>query len=35
MAAIALLTGASGGLGQAVAGELQQEGWTVALVGRE
>ena len=34
MAAIALLTGASGGLGQAVAAELQQEGWAVALVGR-
>ncbi len=34
MAAIALLTGASGGLGQAVAAELQQEGWTVARVGR-
>ena len=34
MAAIALLTGASGGLGQTLAAELQQEGWTVALVGR-
>jgi NAD(P)-dependent dehydrogenase (short-subunit alcohol dehydrogenase family) len=34
MAAIALLTGASGGLGRALATELQQEGWTVALVGR-
>ena len=35
MAAIALLTGASGGLGQALARELRQEGWTVALVGRD
>lgn len=34
MATIALLTGASGGLGQALAAELQREGWTVALVGR-
>jgi len=34
MAAIALVTGASGGLGQALARELRQEGWTVALVGR-
>jgi NAD(P)-dependent dehydrogenase (short-subunit alcohol dehydrogenase family) len=34
MAGIALLTGASGGLGQALAAELQREGWTVALVGR-
>jgi len=35
MAAIALLTGASGGLGQALARELRQEGWTVALAGRD
>ncbi len=35
MAAIALLTGASGGLGQALAAELRREGWTVALVGRD
>ncbi|TVR64261.1 MAG: SDR family oxidoreductase [Candidatus Competibacteraceae bacterium] len=35
MAAIALLTGASGGLGQALTRELRQEGWTVALVGRD
>mgnify|MGYP001160600576 FL=1 len=35
MTAIALLTGASGGLGQALARELRQEGWTVALVGRD
>lgn len=34
MAATALLTGASGGVGQALAEELRQEGWTVALVGR-
>lgn len=34
MSAIALVTGASGGLGQAVASELRREGWTVALVGR-
>jgi NAD(P)-dependent dehydrogenase (short-subunit alcohol dehydrogenase family) len=34
MAAIALLTGASGGVGLALAGELRREGWTVALVGR-
>jgi len=34
MTAIALLTGASGGLGQAAAAALQQEGWAVALVGR-
>ena len=34
MAAIALLTGASGGVGQALAAELRREGWTVALVGR-
>ncbi len=32
--AIALLTGASGGVGQVLARELRQEGWTVALVGR-
>lgn len=35
MAAIALVTGASGGLGQAVARELREQGWTVALVGRD
>ncbi len=35
MTAIALLTGASGGLGQALARELRQEGWKVALVGRD
>ena len=35
MAAIAVVTGASGGLGQALARELRQEGWTVALVGRD
>ena len=34
MTAIALITGASGGLGQALTAELQQEGWTTALVGR-
>ncbi len=34
MSAIVLVTGASGGLGQAVAGELRREGWQVALVGR-
>ncbi|MDZ7622745.1 MAG: SDR family oxidoreductase [Candidatus Competibacteraceae bacterium] len=34
MAAIVLLTGASGGVGQVLARELRQEGWTVALVGR-
>lgn len=35
MTAIALVTGASGGLGQAVARELREQGWTVALVGRD
>jgi len=35
MAAIALVTGASGGLGQAVARELREQGWIVALVGRD
>ena len=34
MAAITLLTGAGGGLGQALAAELRRDGWTVALVGR-
>ncbi len=34
MAAIALVTGASGGLGQALVRELRREGWTVALAGR-
>lgn len=34
MTAIALITGASGGLGQALAAELQQQGWITALVGR-
>ncbi len=34
MTAIALVTGASGGLGQALTRELRREGWTVALVGR-
>lgn len=29
------MTGASGGLGQAVARELREQGWTVALVGRD
>lgn len=33
--AIALLTGASGGVGQVLARELRQEGWTVVLVGRD
>jgi NAD(P)-dependent dehydrogenase (short-subunit alcohol dehydrogenase family) len=35
MAAIAVVTGASGGLGQAMVRELRQDGWTVALVGRD
>jgi NAD(P)-dependent dehydrogenase (short-subunit alcohol dehydrogenase family) len=35
MAAIALITGASGGLGQALAKELRANGWTLALVGRD
>lgn len=34
MTAIALITGASGGLGQVLAEELRREGWKVALVGR-
>lgn len=34
MTAIALITGASGGLGRVLAEELQREGWKVALVGR-
>lgn len=32
---IALITGASGGLGQALAREMSDEGWTLALVGRD
>ena len=35
MTAIALITGASGGLGQAMVRELRQTGWTVAPVGRD
>jgi len=35
MAAIAVVTGASGGLGQTMVRELRQDGWTVALVGRD
>ncbi len=35
MTTIALLTGASGGLGHALAAELRREGWTVILVGRD
>jgi NAD(P)-dependent dehydrogenase (short-subunit alcohol dehydrogenase family) len=35
MTATALVTGASGGLGQALVRELYQKGWTVALVGRD
>ncbi len=35
MTTIALVTGASGGLGQALTRELRREGWTVALVGRD
>lgn len=35
MAKLALITGASGGLGQALAGELAAQGWTLALVGRD
>lgn len=35
MTAIALITGASGGLGQAMVRELRQAGWTVAPVGRD
>lgn len=35
MTAIALLTGASGGLGKALAAELRRDGWTVVSVGRD
>ena len=35
MTAIAMVTGASGGLGQALARELRQAGWQLALVGRD
>ncbi|TCO80677.1 NAD(P)-dependent dehydrogenase (short-subunit alcohol dehydrogenase family) [Plasticicumulans lactativorans] len=35
MTAIALITGASGGLGRAVAQRLRSEGWRLALVGRD
>ena len=34
MTAVALVTGASGGLGRALVGELRQEGWIVAPAGR-
>jgi NAD(P)-dependent dehydrogenase (short-subunit alcohol dehydrogenase family) len=35
MAKVVLITGASGGLGQAVAKTLQSEGWELALAGRD
>lgn len=35
MTVTALVTGASGGLGQALARELRQDGWTMALVGHD
>ena len=34
MTTIALITSASGGLGQALARELRDSGWKLALVGR-